>query len=182
MDLFDLELEASLHNLIKLVIALVLAIPIGWERGVGSKSIGFRTFPIVAISSCGFVLISRIISDDAAVLGSTIQGMLSGIGFIGGGAILKVKTNVQGIVTAASIWNTGAIGISVALGELEVALFLSLINFLALYFLTPVADIGYLDPQDGLFRPNKEKKGLYDSGGNEVEMKKKYRSDQGTHK
>lgn len=173
MKLFELSLEDSIQNLVRLLVALVLSIPIAWERGIGSQSVGFRTFPIVGMASCGFILITRVTGDgDTSLLSSSIQGLLSGIGFIGGGAILKVKNNVQGLVTAASIWNTGAMGISVALGELEIAIFLSLINFLALYFLTPVAELGYLDPDNGLLKASEEKKGLYDAEGNEIEGEK----------
>ena len=173
MELFSLQWDTILQSLVKLAVALVLAIPIGWERGVGSRSVGFRTFPIVAIASCGFILISKSVGGGGdSVLGMAFQGLLSGIGFIGGGAIVKQKDDVQGIVTAASIWNTAAMGIAIALSELEIAIFLSLINFLALYFLTPVADIGYLDPDDGLLRPTKEGKGLFNADGDEIEMEK----------
>jgi len=170
MKLFELNWEEGLQNLVRLLIALILAIPMAWERGIGAQSVGFS----VGMASCGFVLIARIAAgENSSILGNAIQGLLSGIGFIGGGAILKVKNNVQGLVTAASIWNTGAMGIAVALGELEIAVFLSLINFLALYFLTPVAELGYLDPGNGLLRASEEKKGLYDADGNEIEGAKK---------
>ncbi len=173
MKLFELNWEEGLQNLVRLLVALILAIPMAWERGIGAQSVGFRTFPIVGMASCGFVLIARIAAaEDSSILGNAIQGLLSGIGFIGGGAILKVRSNVQGLVTAASIWNTGAMGIAVALGELEIAVFLSLINFLALYFLTPVAELGYLDPKNGLLKASEEKKGLYDADGNEIKMEK----------
>jgi putative Mg2+ transporter-C (MgtC) family protein len=62
---------------------------------------------------------------------------ITGIGFIGGGAILKDRGNVQGIATAASIWNTGAIGAAVAYGRYEIALVLSVINFATLRFMNP---------------------------------------------
>ena len=69
-----------------------------------------------------------------------MQGLLAGIGFIGGGAILKQGTDVRGIATAASIWNTGAIGAAVALQREEIAVVLSVINFLTLYLLAPIAE------------------------------------------
>lgn len=63
-----------------------------------------------------------------------MYGIITGIGFIGGGAILKEKGNVSGTATAASIWNTGAIGTSVAWGVYEIALLLSALNFITLWF------------------------------------------------
>jgi len=61
---------------------------------------------------------------------------MTGIGFIGGGAILKHGLSVRGTATAASVWNTGDIGACVAYGRYEIALVLSLINFLTFRFLT----------------------------------------------
>ena len=58
---------------------------------------------------------------------------MTGIGFIGGGSILKDRGNVSGTATAASIWNTGAIGAAVAWHRYEIAIALSLVNFLLLY-------------------------------------------------
>jgi putative Mg2+ transporter-C (MgtC) family protein len=67
-----------------------------------------------------------------------IQGLITGIGFIGGGAILKQGANVQGTATAASIWSTGAIGGAVAFGRYEIAIVLSIMNFATLRWLTPL--------------------------------------------
>jgi putative Mg2+ transporter-C (MgtC) family protein len=69
-----------------------------------------------------------------------IQGLIGGIGFIGGGAILKEGTNVRGLATAASIWATGAIGAAVAFEREEIAIVLSLIMFVSLRMLTPIAE------------------------------------------
>ena len=61
-----------------------------------------------------------------------MQGLISGIGFIGGGAILKSKGTVSGTATAASIWGTGLIGMAVAFNRLEIAALISLITFVTL--------------------------------------------------
>jgi putative Mg2+ transporter-C (MgtC) family protein len=60
------------------------------------------------------------------------QGIITGIGFIGGGAIFKDKDKVSGTTSAASIWNTGAIGLAVAYNRFEIAIILSLLNFFTL--------------------------------------------------
>jgi putative Mg2+ transporter-C (MgtC) family protein len=138
---FSFDWSQALTDFIRVVLAFALALPIGWERAVRSRSIGLRTFPIVAMASCGFILVVRVapgthIEADARIL----QGLLAGIGFIGGGAILKQGTSVRGLATAASIWNTGAIGAAVAFQRVEIAVVLSLVNFLTLYLLTPVAE------------------------------------------
>lgn len=86
-----------------------------------------------------------------------IQGLISGIGFIGGGAILKEGANVRGLATASSIWCTGAIGAAVAFGRVEIAIVLSLITFLALRLLTPVVETdGYGSAEEKAEKPNDE--------------------------
>ena len=63
-----------------------------------------------------------------------IQGIITGIGFIGGGAIVKNQDNVAGVSSAASIWNTGAIGLAVAFNRFEIAILLAVLNFCTLFF------------------------------------------------
>ena len=119
--------------------AFALALPLGWEREKEGRSAGIRTFPLVAVASCGYVLVAEKIFGAAGPDHSRVlQGLITGIGFIGGGAILKGSDGVHGTATAASIWNTGAVGAAVAYGAYEIAIVLSAINFLILQFLTPL--------------------------------------------
>ncbi len=67
-----------------------------------------------------------------------LYGIITGMGFLGGGAILKSKGSVTGTATAASLWMTGALGITVAFERYEIAIILALINFLTLRFITPL--------------------------------------------
>lgn len=128
-----------LSHLMSFVAAYVLALPVGWDREKETRSAGLRTFPLVATASCGFVLIgASMFGNSAESQSRIIEGLMTGIGFIGGGAILKGKGSVRGTATAASIWNTGAIGAAVATGRYEIAIVLSLINFLTLRWLTPL--------------------------------------------
>jgi len=138
-EAFTFDLKQTTVDFLRIAIAFLLAMPIGWERLQSERSLGLRTFPIVAIGACGFVLITRQISGSAAESEARIiAGLLSGIGFIGGGAILKEGGNVKGLATAASIWVTGAVGAAVALGREEIALVLSLITFATLRLLSPI--------------------------------------------
>lgn len=123
----------------KVAIAYLLALPIGWEREKEAKSLGIRTFPLVAMASCGYVLLGHLFGGTSADAESRIiQGVITGIGFIGGGAILKTGASVRGTTTAASLWNTGAIGTAVALGRYEIAVILSALNLLTLRLLLPL--------------------------------------------
>lgn len=138
---FSFDWKLAITDLIRLLLAFLLAIPIGWERHKSLRSIGLRTFPIVAMAACGYVLVSKSIpGSNAETEARLIQGIITGIGFIGGGAILKEGANVRGLATAASIWCTGAIGAAVAFGREEIGIILSLITFTTLRLLTPVVD------------------------------------------
>ena len=66
-----------------------------------------------------------------------IEGLITGMGFIGGGAILRLEDSVKGTATAASLWVTGAIGVSVGLGSIDVAVMLSIVTIVTLWTLSP---------------------------------------------
>ena len=145
----DFELDIIADHLVRLLIAFALAFPVGWERGSGRSSLGFRTLPVVAMASCGFALLARSLPGaDAESMTRLLQGLMGGIGFIGGGAILQHRGSVKGLVTAASIWNVGAIGVAVAYGRLEIAVILSALNLAVLVLLTPLAKTLEEDPSD----------------------------------
>ena len=140
-DAFSFDLKQTLIDFLRIVLAFVLAVPIGWERHESQRNIGLRTFPIVAMAACGFMLIAKNVPGaNAETQARLIQGLIGGIGFIGGGAILKEGTNVRGLATAASIWGTGAIGAAIAFEREEIAVVLSVIMFLTLRMLTPIAE------------------------------------------
>ena len=123
-----MTLDESLlgQQLLRLGVALVLALPIGWERETAARSAGLRTFPLVALAACGYVLVAlRAAGEDADAQARVLQGLMTGIGFIGGGAILKSREHVHGTATAAGIWVTGAIGAAAAYGHLGTAALLS---------------------------------------------------------
>jgi putative Mg2+ transporter-C (MgtC) family protein len=136
---FAIDWWQVLVNLGHVAAAYALTLPLAWDREKASVSVGLRTFPLVAVASCGFVLTgAQITGGNPESLARVIQGLMTGIGFIGGGAILKKDGTVEGVATAVSIWNTGAIGASAALGRYEIAIVLSLVNFLTLRLLTPL--------------------------------------------
>jgi putative Mg2+ transporter-C (MgtC) family protein len=134
----ELEWGRILVDLRSVAVAYLLALPIAWDRAQHARSVGLRTFPLVAIASCGFILLSIDVFGRGSEAGAHIlQGLITGVGFIGGGAILKQGLNVRGTATAASLWSTGAIGAAAAYGRYELAIILSLINFLTLRLLSP---------------------------------------------
>jgi putative Mg2+ transporter-C (MgtC) family protein len=131
-----IDVTLVLNNLGAIAAAFVLALPLGWERERAERSAGLRTFPLVAMASCGYILLtSSVLGNHPEGQARVIAGLITGIGFIGGGAILKGEGTVRGTATAASIWNTGAIGAAVAFERYEIAVLLSVVNFAALRWL-----------------------------------------------
>jgi len=124
-------------DLEQLGITYVLTAIIGWDREREAHSAGLRTFPIVGMASCGYLLVLGA-QPDVAAQSRVLQGLITGIGFVGGGAILKEGAMVRGTATAASIWNAGVIGASVAMGHYEVAVILSALNLFTLRALLPL--------------------------------------------
>jgi putative Mg2+ transporter-C (MgtC) family protein len=126
-------------HLVAMGSAYLLALPVGWNREKEERSAGLRTFPLVAVAACGFVQAAEsLASEDPEAMARIIEGIITGMGFIGGGAILRLKDSVKGTATAASLWATGAMGTAVGLGSYDVAIVLSLITLLTLWVLSPL--------------------------------------------
>ena len=129
--------------LLKFVVAYALALPVAWDREHEDRSAGLRTFPLVAISAAGYVTIAQTAfagSPDAQ--SRVMQGLLAGMGFIGGGAILHVGRGVHGTATAAAIWCTACIGVACAYEAWAVAIALSVLSFFTLRFMKKWKPIG----------------------------------------
>ncbi|VUD58855.1 hypothetical protein TDB9533_02528 [Thalassocella blandensis] len=131
---FDIDFQQVLYNLIQLSLAFILALPVALNRESRAKGAGLRTFPLVALAACAFMLVAMSSFAGNEAQARVMYGIITGIGFIGGGAIFKNADSVHGTATAAGIWNTGAIGISVAYQHYEVALVLSAMNFFIFQF------------------------------------------------
>jgi putative Mg2+ transporter-C (MgtC) family protein len=128
---------AFLPHIRDLGIAYVLAVLIGWNREREDRSAGMRTFPLVAVAACGFLQATEhITANEPEAAARIVEGIITGIGFIGGGAILKGGGEVHGTATAAALWATGAIGIACGLGSYDVAAIICLFTVLTLYVLS----------------------------------------------
>jgi putative Mg2+ transporter-C (MgtC) family protein len=124
------------NHLVRLALAFIFTLPIAWNREQGSRSAGLRTFPIVAMASCGFVLLAlEVLGERSVGQARILEGVITGIGFIAGGAILKAGATTFGTATAASILNTGVVGAAVGFGYYDIGLVLALANFFVLYAL-----------------------------------------------
>ena len=140
-EVLGVDLAVVGSHISRLAIAFVLALPVAWDRERQERTLGLRTFPLVAMASTGYLLLAQTVCQgDTGAQARFFQGLMTGIGFLGGGAIVKRGLNVHGTATAASIWTTAAVGAAVAYGKLEIATLLSLVNFAVLRFLKPVKD------------------------------------------
>lgn len=137
--MFSLTFQEIASHILSLAVAYILALPIGWNREREERSAGIRTFPLVAMAACGFVLIAiGVLGRESTGQARILEGLMVGIGFIGGGAILKHGTHATGTATAASVWATGAVGGAVGYGLYDVATILSLSTYLTLRYLAPL--------------------------------------------
>ena len=119
-------------DLVNLTVAYLLAFPIGLDREREDHSAGIRTFPIVAMASCGLTMLAKTLGGSPDAYSRVLQGLVTGIGFVGGGAILKDKGMVSGTATAASVWSIGIVGAALGMGAYHIAVGLSLFTYISL--------------------------------------------------
>jgi putative Mg2+ transporter-C (MgtC) family protein len=117
-----------------LLVATILGGVIGLERAHSGQAAGLRTHMLVALGTAMFMLVAIQSGASSADQSRVIQGIVTGIGFVGAGAILKIAESerVKGLTTAASIWATAAAGIAVGLGRLWMAVLGSFFAWLIL--------------------------------------------------
>lgn len=128
----------------KVLLSAFLGGIVGLERVWSGHPAGFRTNILIAMSSCIFTILS-ISGFPAAggVEGSTTQiagQIVTGVGFLGAGAIFHSKNSTLGFTTAASIWLVAAVGMAVGSGNPFLALFSTLVALVVLAILAPVSD------------------------------------------
>ena len=110
--------QPVLEDLTKLLVALVIGAIIGAEREYRTKSAGFRTVILITVGSTLFTIVSNLMSNDARVA----SNIVTGIGFLGAGAIFKEGASVKGLTTATTIWISAAIGMAIGVGQYSLAI------------------------------------------------------------
>lgn len=126
MNLLDMNPNSPLEIILRLLMSCLLGGALGIQRELTRHSAGLRTHMLVALSSTGMVLVGLIITQNSghnanAELARIIQGLVTGVGFIGAGAIMREGLSVHGLTTAASLWAACAIGIMVGTNALLLA-------------------------------------------------------------
>ncbi|GAB3314224.1 MgtC/SapB family protein [Haliea atlantica] len=130
----EVDVGLILLHLRQIGIAFILSLPVAINREYRDQAAGLRTFPLVAIACCAFMLVGMDVYEGSDAEARVMYGIITGMGFIGGGSIVKRSGQADGTATAAGLWLTGALGISVAYNRYEVAIVLSLIGFLIFQF------------------------------------------------
>ncbi|SDC49070.1 putative Mg2+ transporter-C (MgtC) family protein [Cupriavidus sp. YR651] len=123
--------------LLRLTLAVLLGGMIGYEREAAGKAAGLRTHMLVALGSALFVLVPLQAGVPLPDMSRVLQGLASGIGFLGAGAIIKLNSeeDIRGLTTAASIWTVAAIGIACGLGRESTAVVATLFGLTILQVL-----------------------------------------------
>jgi putative Mg2+ transporter-C (MgtC) family protein len=119
-DFSDLPDAAGLTRLLaRLLIAALLGGALGWERERHGKDAGLRTHMLICFGAALFVMVPQQAGLSPDAMAHVFQGVIAGVGFIGGGAILKLsdERRIEGLTTAAGIWLTAAIGVAAGMGR-----------------------------------------------------------------
>ena len=141
MDIFWEELTYGLpdmrqliHVIIRLIAAVILGAIIGMQREATGKPAGLRTHILVTLGTTVFVVACNGFGMSSDGLSRVIQGIITGIGFIGAGSILKLseERDIKGLTTSASVWMAAAIGVAVGLGVLGLALLATIFTLIVL--------------------------------------------------
>jgi putative Mg2+ transporter-C (MgtC) family protein len=133
------EIAVNFVVFANLVGALLLGLLVGYERSYHGRAAGMRTYGLVCMASCAITVVVGYpgfwYGAGGAVAGASpidvtrvIQGIVTGVGFLGAGVIMKEGLNISGLTTAASIWSSSAIGILVGIGFYAAAILLALLS------------------------------------------------------
>ncbi len=133
-------MPTDFEMVIRLLLTLVLSGLIGLERQVHRRDAGLRTHILVALGSCLIMLTSlyvfAIYKDQVTLDPARIAaGVVTGIGFLGAGTIIREPDGVRGLTTAASLWVVAGIGLAVGVGFNKVAIYTTVLVLVVLHFL-----------------------------------------------
>lgn len=127
--------------ILRMLLAVVLGGVIGWERELAGKPAGLRTMILVSLASAIFVLAAQQAAAQAGELNDSIRamaGIVSGVGFLGAGVVMRTQGDVRWLTTAASLWAAAALGLTSALGMYMIALVGGAMVFITLHWLPAV--------------------------------------------
>ena len=127
-----------LDYVLRLLLSAALGAVIGLEREYRRKPAGLRTNILIAIGSCLFTILSLTLTAGTPDQSRVAGQIVTGIGFLGGGAILRNRDTVHGMTTAATIWVNAAIGVAAGTGQYLLAISTVALTLVVLVVLPPV--------------------------------------------
>jgi putative Mg2+ transporter-C (MgtC) family protein len=142
-DFSDLPSTAQvLRVLVRMILAAALGGVLGLERTKHGKAAGLRTHMLVALGAALFALVPEQAGTKLADMSRVVQGIVTGIGFIGAGAILKQSEahQVKGLTTAAGLWLTAALGLAAGMGRLMTAILGTVLAYIVLAYFQGVEE------------------------------------------
>jgi putative Mg2+ transporter-C (MgtC) family protein len=122
----------------RLLLAAVLGAALGLEREFHQKPAGLRTNILIALGSALFTILSLEMTKGVGDTSRVAGQIVTGIGFLGGGAILRSGNSIHGMTTAATIWVNAAIGVAAGTGQLALATFATALTLVVLAVLPPI--------------------------------------------
>ena len=133
-EVFTSSTDAAMLAL-RVLIAAVLGALLGLEREWRGKEAGLRTNTLIAIGAALFTVMSSLMGGDAGRIAAQV---VTGVGFLGAGAIMRTGANVHGLTTAAMIWVNAAIGVAAGAGYIRLAAIVTGITLVAMLALIPL--------------------------------------------
>jgi len=140
------ELAINILIFLNVLGALILGLIIGYERSYHGRAAGMRTYGLVCMASAGLTIIAGYPSywyGGASIISSIgpdptriIQGIVTGIGFLGAGVIMKEGFSISGLSTAASIWTSASIGVMMGVGFYSAAILLALLSVICMMWVS----------------------------------------------
>lgn len=133
------DAAAGVRSAFRLLVAVLLGAVIGYEREIRGTAAGFRTHMLVALGAALFVVVPAQGGMEFDEISRVLQGLISGIGFLGAGAIIKLSEGreVRGLTTAASVWLSASIGVAAGMGQPLIAAFSTALGVLILMLSHP---------------------------------------------
>lgn len=142
---------APIEFIFRMLLAAGLGAALGLEREIRQKPAGLRTNMLIALGSALFSLVSLQLAKQGGAADRVAANIVTGVGFLGGGAILRSGKNIHGMTTAATIWVNAAIGMAAGVGEPTLAISATGITLMVLGVLPPIER--YFERRTGLMNP-----------------------------
>jgi putative Mg2+ transporter-C (MgtC) family protein len=137
MDIAGILRDPQWEGLLRIILAGVLGALIGLEREMSGKPAGIRTYGLVGMGAAAFTVVGVLGFGNGDPVARVAQGIVTGIGFLGAGTILRLDRQIVGLTTAAGVWVAAAVGMAVGAGLYIIAIGGAVAVFLLLQFVNP---------------------------------------------